>query len=173
MAKATTPQIEQIEIEAVVAGALQRIRFGAGTNPADVPGYLKELDPNCQMRDGFPVKGVGRRDTKHARVVMVNLKASGSGLFIDLIAHNADDGDFSISVPKKSSEGFRDAIAGLNVLSEANLAKLDTAISGQKQATVILSEGEQFGAKYWSSDDGKHFLDELTSDAPKAEGAAA
>ncbi len=164
--------IQSTECEAVVGGALQRITFKPGTNPADVGTLLRTLDPNAKVRDDFPRKSFGGgRDTKAASVSVIQLRVSDSGKFWDLIGQNGDD--ISISVSKKNSDGFLDQLKGLNRLNEKHIAKLQEALDKKGQATVILPEDEKFGAKYWTSDDGKAFLDSIEPQPPVPQTEAA
>lgn len=162
---AVLAQVTGIEVEAVVGGALQRIMFAAGTNPAQVGAMLRSLDPGAKMRDAFPMKGMGgNRETKTARAVVVNLRASDSGTFWDIVAQNGDD--IKCGVSRKNSGEFFEQLRGLGKLSERNLAKLETALAGKKEATVILDASEQFGVKYWLSEDGKAFVDSVVAETP-------
>ena len=159
--------IEGVEVEAVVGGALQRIRFGAGANPALVGPMLKALDPNALVRDAFPARGnFGNRETKTARCLVINARVMDNGAFIDLVSQNGED--LSVAVSKKNSASFASDVSALNKLSEKNLAKLHKAFDEKGSATIILSEPEQFGVQYWTTDDGKHFMDSLVAEPPAA-----
>ena len=157
-----------VELEAVVCGVLQRIKFGSETDPTQIGPWLKALDPNCKVRDDFPAKGAfgGKRDTLLARTIMIQACKSDHGLFIDLIAQNGDD--ITVSVPKSKAEGFGESVKALGKLGEKTLAKLDAALSGKGTAIpVMLGLHEQFGVKYWKTDDGKAFLDSVCVEAPE------
>jgi hypothetical protein len=158
-------QIVGIEIEAVVGGALQRIRFGAGTNPGEVKAMLVSIDPGVKVREDFPSKGMGgQRATKQARALVINVRVTDSGKFIDLICQNGED--LSVSVSRKSSDTFLEQLKGLNRLNEVHLGKIESAFSQKGTATVVIKDGEQFGVNYWTSDDGKNYLDSMTAEAP-------
>jgi len=161
--------VEGIEVEAVVGGALQRVRWVAGTDPSQVGPMLKFLDPGVKLRDDFPRKGFGNRETKLARVLVVSVRVTDSGKFWDLVAQNGED--LSISVPKKASEDVVPQIQALGKVGEKHLSKLQKAIDEKGTATVILPEAEQFGAKYWTTDDGKAFLDSFEAEPPAAKEA--
>ena len=152
-----------VEVEAVVCGVLQRIKFGAGINPAQIGPWLKALDPNCKVRDDFPSKGAfggKNRDVLLARVLMVQARKSDHGLFIDLIAQDTDD--ITVSVPKAKAEGFGESVKALGKLGEKALAKLEAALTGKGMAVpVVFLPAEQFGVKYWKTDDGKYFMDSV------------
>ena len=156
--------VDGIEVEAVVGGALQRVRFVRGMNPAQVLTALKSFDPNVTVRDEFPRKSFGNRETKVARVLVVSLRVTDSGKFWDLVAQNGED--LSIAVSKKMADSVLGDIAALNKLGEKQLAKLQEAVESKGSATVILPEDEQFGAKYWKTDDGKAFLDSFQAEPP-------
>lgn len=164
-----------VEVEAVVCGVLQRIKFGSETDPTQIGPWLKALDPNCKVRDDFPKGGFGGkgggRDTQLARVLIIQVRKSTSGTFIELVAQNGDD--LGISVPKRLVEGFGDSVKALGKLSEKNAAKLDAALSGKDAAgMVILTSAEQFGAKFWKADDGKAFLDSVCVEVPEPKAEA-
>lgn len=156
--------VEKVEVEAVVGGALMRITFGR-INPANVKGALLALDPTAKVRDDFPKRGnFGPKETKQARCVALNLRVTDGGKFISLLCQNGDD--FSVSVSKKNSDAFLGELTALGRLGERHLAKVAKAFEDKGEATVILPEDEQFGVNYWSTDDGKHFLDGMTPEPP-------
>lgn len=155
----------EVEVEAVVKGALMKVFFRGDVNPAEIPDRLRALDPGVKFRDDFPKRGGGPKETKAARCLVANLRVSGSGMFIDLTCEGADD-DVSVSVPKSKSESFVGDLRGLGRIHDSNIEKLEKAIEAKGSATVILREDEQFGVKYWSTDDGKHFLDSLMAEPP-------
>lgn len=157
-------RIASIEIEAIVGGALQRISFRAGTNPGEVKAMLLSIDAGAKVRDEFPMKRFGNRDTKSARARVINARVTDSGKFVDLICQNGED--LSVSVSKKHAETFLADIGALNKLREKSLAKLAKAFDEKSAATIILDADEQFGVKYWTTDDGKAFLDSMTAEAP-------
>jgi len=156
--------VDGIEVEAVIGGVLQRVRL-SGVAPMDVKALLQGWDPACKVREDFPSKFMGgKKETKTARVLVINMRCSDSGKFIDLTAQNGDD--ISIAVPKRLSETFVSDLKALDKLGDKQLAKLEKAVREKTSATLILREEEQIGAKYWTSDDGKAFLDSLAVDAP-------
>lgn len=163
--------ISNIDVEAVVGGALMRISFGAGTNPADVAQMLRLLDPNAKVRDAIPSKsfGGGNRDTKTARCVNILLRITASGKFIDLVCQNGED--VVVGVSKKAAETFVDNLKALNKLHEANIARVQKAFGNPSNTptTIILAADEIFGVKYWTTDDGKAFLEEMTAEAPASQ----
>jgi hypothetical protein len=157
--------IEGVEIEAVVGGALQRIRFAGGINPADVAGMLRTLDANAKVRDAFPMKAAfGNRETKLARALVINLRITDSGKFIDITCQNGED--LSVSVSKKNSDTFLDSLRALGKLHEKNVAKAEKAFAEKGAAVLILKDEEQFGVQYWKTDDGKAFMEGMVAEAP-------
>ena len=159
-----------IEIECVVGGALQRIKFGCESDPTQILPWLKALDPSVKVRDDFPKGGFGGKfggkDTLHARVLMIQVRKSTSGTFIDLVSRNGDD--FTVAVTKKNVEGFGVSVHALGKLTERSLAKLDASLSGKDNTgMVVLTGAEQFGVKYWKSDDGKCFMDSVCVEVPE------
>lgn len=101
------PAIAGIEIEAVIGGALMRVTFVAGTNPAQVPALIREIDPAVQFRDSFPTRGGGgARATQGAKVLVITVEGRGDSIFIKLTATTKDGDDTSISVSKKRSGDF-------------------------------------------------------------------
>ncbi|MFP4192938.1 MAG: hypothetical protein ACLFU6_12805 [Candidatus Hydrogenedentota bacterium] len=155
-------QIERIEVECVVNGCLQRIRFAAGTNPADVGPMIRTLDPGAVLRDSFPTRGGGGRQTKEAKVLVITMRAADAGLFIDLTAETQEDA-VSISVPRKQAATFIDTLRSLNALKEKSLEKLQHAVDSKSSATVVLGADEVLTARYWISDDSRCFLDSLVA----------
>ena len=157
--------ITGIELEAVLCGALMRLKFGPGLDPADILPALKALDPNVQVRDAFPMKGqFGNRETKTATALVITARVTDSGAFVDITCQNGDD--ISVSVSKKKAPEFPANLAALGRLTPDHLAKVQTAYDSKSTATVVLSDAERFGVKYWTTDDGKNFLDEMTPEPP-------
>lgn len=163
--------IAGIEVEAIVGGALQRITFRPETDPYCVAGMLRILDPNMQVRTEWPRKGGGPRDTKTARAIVINVRVNDNGKFIDIVGQNGDD--ISISVSKKSADTFLDSLKSLGKLKDGHLAKVEKAFTSKASATVILDAEEQFGVSYWTTDDGRAFMEAMTPDAPAVQGATA
>lgn len=162
-------RIAGVEIEAVVGGALQRIQFVAGTNPAEVKAMLLSLDPNTKVRDDFPKRGsFGNRETKAARCLVINARVTDTGKFVDLVCQNGDD--LSVAVSKKNSETFLQDLTALQKLHDRNLKKLAKAFDEKGTATVILGDDEQFGVNYWTTDDGKAFMDSMATEPPAPKG---
>jgi hypothetical protein len=116
------------------------------------------------VRDAFPVRMGGNRETKSARAKMINVRVTDSGKFIDIICQNGED--LSVAVSKKRADGFPQDLAALNKLSEKNLTKITHAYESKGSAVVILGEEEEFGVCYWKTVDGKAFLDSLTAEPP-------
>jgi len=163
--------IESIECEAIVGGALQRVRFTAHTNPATVKQILTALDPGVKVRNEFPSRGQGgNRDVKLARALVINARITDQGKFVDLVCQNGED--LTVAVSKKNSDGFLDQLKAVGRVTELHLARLQQAFTDKKSATVILAADEQFGVKYFTLDDGRAYLDSLTAEVP-ADGKAA
>lgn len=161
-------EVREISVEAVVGGVLQRITLG-GILPQEVSTVLRAWDPNAQWRDDFPRKGnFGARETKLARALVLSVRASDSGIFWDLVCQNGED--LSVAVSKKKSPEMLDLLAGIGKIAPKHLDKLRSAIDGKGAATVILPEAEQFGVQFWTTDDGKAFLDGVQADPPAAKG---
>jgi len=51
-------RVRGIDVECIVGGCLMRVSFKETTNPADVPVYLRAVDPNVKFRDEFPRSGL-------------------------------------------------------------------------------------------------------------------
>ena len=150
----------RIEVEAVVGGCLMRLHL-ENMSPAGVLPWLKGIDPNCKVRDDFPAKGggFGKRETKRARLKAINLKASPNGTFIDLVCKA--EKAVSVTVSKKNADGFVAALAATGRVIEENLAELQGAIDAKGQATVMLDDTEAVDVEYWTSEDGKSFMEAL------------
>jgi hypothetical protein len=162
----TCDTISNIEIEAIVSGALMRVAFIAGTNPAIVPGLLRELDPSVQFRDSFPSRGSAARATLQARALVVTVEGRGDSIFIRITGTNKDGEDLTIAVPKKKAADWLLAAEALHKLSDRTVKKLQAAVEGKKSATAILMEPEQFGVAYWKSDDGTAYMENMTAEPP-------
>jgi hypothetical protein len=159
--------IAGIEIEVIVGGALMRVTFTEGTNPATVPQLLRELDPGAQFREAFYSRGAGAaRTTLQARALVITVEGRGDMVFVKITATNADGEDLTISVPKKKSTDWLPAVEALGKLSERALGKLKVALETRKAATAILGEAEQFGVAYWKADDGAAYMDSMTAEPP-------
>jgi len=158
--------IAGIEIEAVVGGALQRIRFNPGTDPTQVKMYLQALDPTAKVRDDFPSRNFGNaKNTKTARAMTIIIKSGNSGTFVDLVCVNGKD--LTISVSKKRTETFPADLTALNKLSPSHLEMIQNAWRDKTPVTVSLRESEQFGVAYWTTEDGRgFFMDSLTAEPP-------
>lgn len=164
-AETVVGRVTAVEVEAVIGGVLQRVRLGR-CNPAEVGLMLRALDPGAKWRDDWPKKSFGDRPLKTARVLVISLRVSDSGKFWDLVGRDEDD--LSIGVSKKNADTMLDLIRALNRVGEKHLAKLQAAMDGKASATIVLSEAEQFGARYWTTDEGKHYLDSLEPEPPAA-----
>ncbi len=157
-----TKIIAGIEIEGIIGGVLQRVKFEPGTSPLDAIELLKEIDANAQFRDAFPSRGMGgNRPTLEARALVISAEVKDTGAFIRLTAQNAEGEDLTIAVSKKRSGEWLPSLEALGKLTEKNLSKIRAAFDGKKAVTVVLSEPEQFGACYWKSDDGSAYLESM------------
>lgn len=165
----TIPIIAGIEIEAIIGGALMRVSFIAGTNPAAAAQLLRELDPSAQFRDTFPMRGSGAaRATLQARALVITAEARGDMTFVKITATNQDGEDLTIAVSKKKVTEWLPAVEALGKLSAKTLSKLKAALEAKKAATAILSDPEQFGVAYWVADDKTAYLDSMTAEPPPA-----
>lgn len=163
----TIPAIAEIEIEAIISGALMRIHFIAGTNPATVPQLLRELDAGAQFRDAFPMRGGGQaRATLQARALVITVEGRGDMVFVKITATNQDGEDLTIAVSKKKAPEWLPSVEAIGKLSARTLGKLKTAMESKKAATAILTDAEQFGVAYWKADDGTAYLDSMTAEPP-------
>jgi hypothetical protein len=157
----------QIEVEAVIGGCLMRLHIN-DMSPAQVLPWIKSLDPACKVRDDFPAKGggaFGKRDTKRARLKAITLKASASGTFIDLVCKG--EKTVSVAVSKKNADGFVSALAATGRISADNLDELQAAVDAKTAATVMLEEEEAVEVEYWTTEDGKNFMEALHAASPK------
>lgn len=155
------PAVRWLEVEAVVGGCLMRLHL-EGIRPEGVLSWLKGIDPGVKVRDDFPrggAGGFGKRDTKRARLMVITLKASDNGLFIDLVAQG--ESDVSVKVSKKKAPEFVGLLSATGRVSEEKLEKLEGAVSAKGQATVILGDDEWVEVEYWTGDDGAAFLEAL------------
>lgn len=163
--------VESIEVEAVVGGCLQRMRLKANTDPAQVKAIILAADPNALVRDAFPMRGQsGSRETKTARAKGIIARITANGKFVDLLCQNGDD--ISVQVSKRKGETFVTDLAALGKLSEHNLKKIQDAFATLTAATVLLTEAEEFSVHYWTSDDGKAFMDSMSPEPPAAQPVA-
>ena len=150
----------QIEVEAVVGGCLMRLHV-TDMSPAQVLPWLKSLDPGVKVRDDFPKGGAGfgKKETKRARLMVITLKASDNGTFIDLVCKG--ESEVSVTVSKKRAGEFIGMLAGTQRVTDEHLDKLQGAMDNKGQATVILDGSEPVDVEYWTSDDGKAFMEAL------------
>ena len=147
----------------MVNGCLMRIDFKAETSPMLVADALKVM--GAKVRDDFPSRGnFGKKETKLARALTIIARVTESGKFIDVVAQNGED--LSISVTKKKADDFAGEIKALGKVHEKNLAKLEKVMAEKGNATIILSEDEQFGVQFWTTDDGKAFYDGAVAEPP-------
>lgn len=152
--------VERVEVDVVLGGVLMKITFAAGMDPSGVLPYLRSLDPGCKVRDDFPSKSFGgKRERLRARLLVITLKASDNGLFIDLVCRG--ESDLSVKVSKKKAGEFRGLLAGTGQVSEAHLETIDGAIASKGTATVVLGGEESVEVEYWTADDGAAFLENL------------
>lgn len=152
-------RVERIEVDAVVGGCLMKITV-AGMFPPDVLPWLKSLDPSVKVRDDFPSKGAfGKRETKRARLKAVTLKASANGTFIDLLCKG--EKSVSVTVSKKSADGFIAALAGTGKVYQENIEELQAAFDSKGNATVMLDDDEAVDVEYWVTEDGKAFMESV------------
>jgi len=156
--------VEGVEIEAVIGGALMRLRLAAGTDPTTVAPLLKAIDPGVKLRDDFPRGGAyGKRETQLTRCVMIELDASRDSLFISLICNNGESR--KVAVSKKSSGEFMGKLEALGKVGDKGLTQLQHAMETKKSVLVALGEEEQFGALYYEFE-GKAYLDGLQAEPP-------
>lgn len=157
----------QIEVEAVIGGCLMRLHI-TDMSPAQVLPWLKSLDPACKVRDDFPAKGggaFGKRDTKRARLKAITLKASANGTFIDLVCKA--EKSVSVTVSKKNADGFIAALTATGKVYTENLDELQAALDTKGNATVMLEKEEAVDVEYWTSEDGKSFMEALHAASPE------
>ena len=155
-----------VSFEAVVGGALMRIDLGPDTDPAQVKPWLMNLDPNAQVRDGFPMKGSFQpRETKLAKALTLLTKVMGDKKFIT-IGCDTDDDEIQVGVGQKKVDDFLKELLGMGKLSNRNKRKLEKSLQDKTEEFFRLKDGESFGVKYWSTDDGKHFCDSIQAEAP-------
>lgn len=160
--------IREVKIEAVFKKVLMMVSFAPGVLPGDAIEGLRALDPEVKFRDDFPKSGggaFGKRDTKVARALTIIADVRETGKFITIIATTGAD-DLSVSVGKKGADEWFGKVSSLGKLSDRNLEKLRAAFDGKKLATITLGGSEQFGVKYWTTDDGKAFLEEMVPEPP-------
>ena len=162
-ARISTPLGEhpQIEVEAVIGGCLMRLHI-TDMSPAQVLPYLKSIDPGCKVRDDFPAKGggaFGKRETKRARLKAITLKASANGTFIDLVCKG--EKSVSVTVSKKNADTFISTLAGIGKVTVENLDELQAAFDAKASATVMLEREEAVDVEYWTTEDGKAFMEAM------------
>lgn len=167
--QAATPLCDwpQIEVEAVIGGCLMRLHI-TDMSPAQVLPWLKSLDPACKVRDDFPAKGggaFGKRDTKRARLKAITLKASANGTFIDLVCKA--EKSVSVTVSKKNADGFIAALTATGKVYTENLDELQAALDTKGNSTVMLESEEAVDVEYWTSADGKSFMEALHAASPE------
>jgi hypothetical protein len=162
-----------VEIDAVILGVLMKVCFSRGVTPAEAIGALRAIDAAAKFRDDFPSKpAFGKRETKIARALVLNVDVRESGKFVSITATTGSD-DLSIVVGKKIVDEWLGKVSALGKLTDRNVEKIRAAYEVKKSATIVLGESEQFGVRYWTTDDGKAFLDEMVAEPPPAaEGGA-
>ncbi|MEN6536472.1 MAG: hypothetical protein ABFD89_22645 [Bryobacteraceae bacterium] len=158
------PSVAGIKVDVVWGGTLMQIEWGPGTDPEQVAAGLKAL--GVKVRDDFPARGAfgGKKDTQLARALVINARVSDSGKFIDIVAQNGED--LSIGVSKKKADDILGELKALNKIHAKNMEKLEKVMAERGNATIILSEAEQFGVNFWKTDDGKAFYDSATPEPP-------
>lgn len=168
-------EIAGIEVEAVVGGCLQRIKFSGGVNPAEIKAMLLTLDPGAQVRDGLPMKGgFGKRDSKWASCVGIQASERKGSKYISMICADKEGEEITVAVGSKKADEWLPALEKLGKVSEKNLEKVRGALGGGKAATVLLAdEAERFGVAYWTTDDGGVFWEGQFQAEPPAQPEAA
>lgn len=149
--------VESIEVEAVIGGVLQRIRV-SGLLPNALGAWLKEQDPNAQVRTEFPSKSFGgKRETKKAQCISLTLKKSEKGLFGDFLCQLQDGECVSVGITKR----FDVDSLGV-VLSQERMAQVKGLAEKGGALPLMLNETERFTVCYWTGDDGAHFVDSVS-----------
>lgn len=159
-----------IDVECVAHGALMRVGFGAGVSLDEALDYLRRSDPNVKFKTDFPAKGgFGPKETKLARVLMIGVRCGDNGKFIEMSCSGGGD-DFKVSVGKNHADAFVGEVEKLGKLSAKQIDKLRKAFDEKGEALAVLEPGQQFGVKYWATDDGKRrFADGYQAEAPADE----
>lgn len=156
----TSVEVERIEVEAVIGGVLQRVTL-RGCAPDEVGDVIRAWDAQAKFRDDFPRRGGGGRDTKLVRCYQI----AGAGL-------SCYEGDEvrTVLISKAKRDGLAEAIAQLGRLNDDHTSKLADVLGGETSKAILLKDPEeQFGVKYWMTDDGKAFLDSVQAEPPAEE----
>jgi len=144
--------ITQIEVDVVCSGVLQRLTLG-GLAPTEVAAFLREIDPQVQFRDSFPVRGGGKRDTKDGVCLFLQGDVKDAGAFWKLVCQSGDE-TVTVDVSKRRSGTFVEDVIGLGCLGDGSVERLRKIIETKGAITLPLVAAEQFGVRYWVSDDG-------------------
>jgi len=158
--------ITKIELETVIGGALQRITFGPGTDPTSILPGLKALDPTAQVRTEFYSGKGGKRDNKTATLKAMNIRVTDTGAFIDISAYDPEGTKIAIVVSKKKAPTFLADLTALGKLSDETLAEIQALYDNKKGDIIILDKAERIGVAYWTTDDGKNFLESFSPEPP-------
>ena len=156
-----------ISFEAVVGGALMRIDLGPDTDPTQVKPWLMDLDPNAQVRDAFPMKGSFQpKETKLAKALTLLTNVMRDKKFVTIGCETNED-EIQVSIGQKKVDEMLNQLISMDKLSKRNRAKLKKSLEEKTEEFFRLKEGESFGVKYWTTDDGKHFCDSIQAEAPQ------
>lgn len=160
-----------VKVQVVMLGAMVELEYEA-CSVAQALAAIREEDPEAEFRTAFPAKGgFGSKETKLARVLVVGVRVSKSGKFIDLTSSAGGD-DFKVSVGKNSADSFVADVEALGKLGARAIDKLKKAFEEKSEATVVLGEVEQFGVKYFTlGDSGRRFADSFVAEPPAEEAA--
>ena len=156
--------IEGLEFEAVVGGCLMRIRTGQ-MNPLDVLPMLRQLDPNAKVRDDFPSKGQQDRKVVWAMAVVINVRVTETGKFIDLTC-KGEGGAVKVSVGRKNSDEFLPRLIELCRLNDEQLEQIKGAFEKKSSGVAILDDDTNFAVGYWTTQDGSCYLEKLATTIP-------
>lgn len=161
--------LQSVRVDAVVGGCLMTLNFGPNVNPAGIREAILAADPNAKVRDDFPKRGggFGNKETKDGRAVALRLDLGGNFARIEITTNLNEDEDITVGVGKRGIPQFAQDIRALGKLKEKTLDRVQKAFDEKQEKTIILDQAEQFGVKYWTTDDGgKHFLDSMTPEPP-------
>jgi len=152
--------LEKITVEAVVHGALMRMDF-AGVEPLEALEAIRAHDPNAKFREDFPRGGRGsERQTKSATALCINGRRTDAGTFIEL-GSRGDGDDFTVAVSRKGVDVFLEDVRRLGKLTSEHQGKLNGLAEKSGSTFIPLGEAEQFQVCYWTSDDGRRYLDRI------------
>lgn len=145
-------RISTIEVDAVMGGVLMRLTL-ACVSPMGVASFLREIDPQVQFRDSFPVRGGGKRDTKEGIALFLQGDIKDTGAFWKLVCQSGDE-TVTVDVSKRRSGTFVEDVIGLGCLGDGSVERLRKVTQSKGAMTLPLSAAEQFTVRYWVSDDG-------------------